>query len=378
MKKIILLLVLFGMHSLYAQDSFIIKNVRLFDGEKVIENTSVLIENGKISKIAPVIKENHNSIDGAGKTLIPALTNAHVHAWSPSSLQEAAKAGVINVLDMHGVEQYQGMLKVFKDSTNYANFFVAGAAATMPEGHGTQFGFPTPTLTKPEEAKQFISDRVVAKVDYIKIILEPWKKTLSHETVKALIDEAHKQNMVAVVHISKVDDAYKVLNNNANGLVHLWWDKLLPEDQLQKLSKEKNFFVIPTLLTSIKATVAIKQANPNATFLSEEQMKSEIKRLYDAGIPILAGTDPPNAQINYGTDLYKELILLSESGIPTIDVLKGATSIPIKRFKLGKKGMIKKGYVADLILLDGNPLKEINDISKINTVWKAGKKVNLK
>ncbi|MCF6349130.1 MAG: amidohydrolase family protein [Flavobacteriaceae bacterium] len=301
-----------------------------------------------------------------------------MHVWSPTSLQEAAKAGVINVLDMHGVEQYQGMLKAFKDSTNYANYFVAGAAATTPEGHGTQYGFPTPTLTKPEEAKQFISDRVAAKVDYIKIIVEPWKKTLSHETVKALIDEAHKQNKVVVVHISKVDDAHKVLNNNANGLVHIWWDELLSEDKLQQLSKEKNFFVIPTLLTSIKATAGIKQGNPNAVFLSEKQMKSEVKRLYDAGVPILAGTDPPNMQINYGTDLHKELILLSEAGIPTIDILKGATSIPVKRFKLGKKGMIKEGYIADLILIDGNPLKEINDIGNINTVWKAGKKVSLK
>ncbi|MCF6349343.1 MAG: hypothetical protein L3J20_13800 [Flavobacteriaceae bacterium] len=60
MKKITLILVLFGIHLIYAQDSFTIKNVRVFDGEKVIENTSVLIENGKISKIANTIKGNYN------------------------------------------------------------------------------------------------------------------------------------------------------------------------------------------------------------------------------------------------------------------------------------------------------------------------------
>ena len=56
----------------------------------------------------------------------------------------------------------------------------------------------------------------------------------------------------------------------------------------------------------------IKQRTPDAVFLSEEELKSEVKRLFDAGIIILAGTDPPNVQINYGTDLYKELKLLSE------------------------------------------------------------------
>ena len=130
---------------------------------------------------------------------------------------------------MHGVEQMQDMMRSYQDSTNYASFFAAGAAATAPDGHGTQFGFPSPTLTQPEEAKKFITDRVNAGADFIKIIVEPWKNTLDHEIVKALIDEAHNQNKKVGVHISKVDDAYHVLNNDADGLVHIWWDKPMEE-----------------------------------------------------------------------------------------------------------------------------------------------------
>ena len=374
-KKIVLIVLIFSVHLLTAQESFIIKNVRVFDGEKVIENTSVLIENGKISKVAATIKGNYTSIDGTDKTLIPALTNAHVHAFSPQSLQEAAKAGVLNLLDMHGVEMAQPMMKAYKDSTNYANYFAAGAAATAPDGHGTQYGFPTPTLSKPEEAKQFINDRVEANVDYIKIIVEPWKKTLSHEVVKALIDEAHKQNKVVVVHISNVNDAYQVLNNNANGLVHIWWNELMPEDKLQQLAKEKSFFVIPTLLTTNKVFGIMKKNNPDAEILEKEQLLAEVKRLHDAGIPILAGTDPPNAQINYGTDLYEELKLITEAGISNLDALKGATSKTAFAFGLKNIGMIKEGYNADLILINGNPIENIDDLNKVETVWKLGKKV---
>ena len=172
-----------------------IKDVRLFDGEKVIENTSVLVKNGKVLEVKKKIKTRHAEvIDGTGKTLLPAMTNAHVHAWSTAALQDAAKAGVLNLLDMHGVEMMQKMMKQYNDSTDYANYFVAGAAATALEGHGTQFGFPTPTLTKPEEAEKFIQDRVAGGADFIKIILEPWKNPLTHETVYALIDQAHKQH----------------------------------------------------------------------------------------------------------------------------------------------------------------------------------------
>jgi len=131
------------------------------------------------------------------------------------------------------------------------------------------------------------------------------------------------------------------------------------------------------LLTSIKVLKQIKAGSPDAKFLSEDELKSEVKRLYDAGIPILAGTDPPNAQINYGDDLHKELKLISEAGIPNEDVLKGATSYTAKAFGLDKQGFIKEGYLANMILIDGNPLENIEDISKIEIVWKEGEKVKL-
>ncbi len=132
----------------YGQNSFIIENVIVFDGEVIFESTSVKVENGVIVEIADVIKAFGETviIDGKEKTLMPALSNAHVHAWLPESLSEAAKAGVLNVMDMHGMEPYQGMMRQLKDSTNFARFYVAGYAATAPGGHGTQYGFPVPTL----------------------------------------------------------------------------------------------------------------------------------------------------------------------------------------------------------------------------------------
>lgn len=357
------------------QERFIIENVKVFDGEIVIESTSVKVEDGVIVEISKNIKtpENTEVIDGKGKTLMPALSNAHVHAWAPASLMEAAKAGVLNVMDMHGVEPYQSIMRQLKDSTNYARFYVAGYAATAPEGHGTQFGFPVPTLTKPEDAKQFIADRVKAKVDHIKIILEPWKTTLDSETVAELIKEAHKAEKIAVVHISRLEDAVNVLENDADGLVHIWWDKELESNKLKELSEEKSFFVIPTLLTTIK--VFKTMGSGAEKFLTKDQLLAEVYKMYEAGIPILAGTDPPNAGINYGTDLYKELELISETGMPNVDVLKAGTSNITRAFGLENTGFIKVGYSADLILVEGDVTADISALSNSKVIWKEGKEV---
>ena len=350
-----------------------VKDVAIFNGEQVIEKTSVLVENGQISKVNANIDANVTIIDGGGKFLMPALTNSHVHAFMQFNLREAAQAGVLNLMDMHGLETFQAtMAKTSMDSINMARYFYAGYAATAPDGHGTQFGFPVPTLTKPSEAKKFVEDRVTAGASYIKIIEEPWKPTVSHEIVKSLVTAAHKANTIAVVHISKVDDAIKVLSNKANGLVHIWWDKKISEEALDKLVKNESFFVIPTILTSELALENIRKTAPAGSFMNNEEISAEVKRLHDAGVPILAGTDPPNANINYGTDLYKEMDLMSKAGIPNLDVLKGATSYPAKYFQLENTGFLKVGYKADMILLNADPIKDIQNISKINTIWKEG------
>lgn len=375
MKCFFITIVLLFCFQLKAQESFVIKNVKVFDGENTIENTSVKITGDKIEEVAPNIEitEELNIIDGRGKSLIPALSNAHVHAWSPQSLSQAAKAGVLNVMDMHGVENFQQSMRMLKDSTDYARYFVAGYAATAPEGHGTQFGFPVPTLENPEDAKDFVKARIVSNVDYIKIIVEPYKETLSQETVAELVKEAHKADLKAVVHVSRLDDGIQVLEDNADALVHIWWDKPINKAKLENLVENKDFFIIPTLLTTLKAFE--RMGEDSADYLSKEELLGEIKKLHEAKVPILSGTDPPNLNINYGTDLYEELFLFKEAGLSNIDILKTATSNVAKAFNLKEMGYLKKNYIADMLLIDGDPTENIEDIATIERIWKAGKLV---
>jgi len=109
--------------------------------------------------------------------------------------------------------------------------------------------------------------------------------------------------------------------------------------------------------------------------LNFQQIKKEVQKLHEKGILILAGTDPPNFEINYGTDLYSELIDFVNAGLTPIESLKTATSSPAKVFNLTKIGTIESGKLANLILIDGDPTKDITDIRKINGVWQKGTKI---
>ena len=359
-----------------AQVDFLISNVTLFNGEKIVDNTSVLVEDGKIAKIQQNIVGDYEIIDGAGKFLMPAMTNSHVHVWAPENLREAAKAGVLNMLDMLSYDDRS--LKLFRDVPGYARFYTSGYAATVPRGHGTQFrpgDDPAPTIETTADIEPFIRNRIANGADYIKIMVEPTRRTLSHKLTKEIIEVAHKYNKMAVVHISRVKDARKVIENGADGIVHIWHDNMSAR-KLKSLRKKHDFFIVPTLLVHIKAPWVVEKhfSRKNA----ERNYIRKLKKVYEAGVIILAGTDPPNYRINYGTDLYKEMLYYSEAGIPTIEVLKTATSNPAKAFEfLADTGHIKVGRNADMILLDDNPIDDMENIKSIDAIWKMGIKVIL-
>ncbi|GAA0872292.1 amidohydrolase family protein [Gangjinia marincola] len=375
MKILVQIIVLSLTVHVFSQDRFVINNATVFDGEEVYQNTSVLVEDGSISKVAKKIKFKGEVIDGTGKFLMPAMMNTHVHAWSPASTREAAQNGILHLFDMHGMEEMQKGMKAMNADSTSARYLTAGYAATAKDGHGTQYGFPVPVLEKPEDAKQWVKDRVDAGADHIKIIVEPWKNTLSYDVVEAIINEAHTHDKVAVVHVSHLKDAVAVLKRGADGLVHIWDDENMSPQQLIELTKEHDFFVIPTIITNYLVQEAYFNKTKEEATEKLTWLQRETKALYDAGIPILAGTDPPNANINYSTDLFKEMQYFKDAGIPALGVLKTATSNPAKQFKLEKVGYIKPGFTADLVLLDKNPLLDMNNLSTTLHVWKAGKYV---
>jgi imidazolonepropionase-like amidohydrolase len=105
--------------------------------------------------------------------------------------------------------------------------------------------------------------------------------------------------------------------------------------------------------------------------------RSAVGDWYRAGITILAGTDAnqvPSAPASppYGTSLHHELELLVGAGLSPVAALRSATVLAAQYFGLSDRGTIAPGKRADLVLVDGDPLREISAVSKITAVWCAG------
>jgi imidazolonepropionase-like amidohydrolase len=103
--------------------------------------------------------------------------------------------------------------------------------------------------------------------------------------------------------------------------------------------------------------------------------RDSVRRLHDAGVPILAGTDAPNRNTVHGASLHEELAQLVDVGLTAQEALAAATSRPADAFGLRDRGRIAVGKRADLLLVEGDPTRDILDSRRILTVWKNGFRV---
>src|SRR5690606_20050562 len=186
-----------------AGNGFAIRDVRVFDGGRVIERANVVVRDGRIAAVgadAP-IPDGLEVVDGAGRTLLPGLIDAHVHSWG-NARADALRLGVTTELDMLGDPGRLARIGRERGSmarTSQADLWSAGAAVTAPGGHGTQYGMPVPTLAAGGDAAAFVADRVEEGSDYLKIIVEDLSAygtdarmpTLAPAQVAAAIDAAH-------------------------------------------------------------------------------------------------------------------------------------------------------------------------------------------
>src|ERR1700733_2108007 len=128
----------------------------------------------------------------------------------------------------------------------------AGTLATAPGGHGTEYGIQIPTLSSPDEAQAWVDARIAEGSDYIKIVIDDasayggHRPTLNKETLKAVIDAAHKRGEMAVVHVGTQQQARDAIEAGADGLAHLFADSV-PAPDFATLVASHHASVVPTL-----------------------------------------------------------------------------------------------------------------------------------
>ncbi|HLX37209.1 MAG TPA: amidohydrolase family protein, partial [Candidatus Binataceae bacterium] len=220
--------------------SFVIRNVRIFDGDRIIDANSVAVADGKIVAVGKDIASAPNAqvIDGTGDTLMPGLIDSHVHAWIRDVLKMDLVMGVTTDLDMYMWSQNIAPWRKqeAEGAPDVADFRTAGTAIAVAGGHGTV----EPNLPKlvpiegSEQAQAFVDERIAQGSDYIKVLFDngPRFAAMSKETLAAIVKAAHARHKMVIVHVLSAQGFLDVIDAGADGLAHVPIVKM-PEPQFR-------------------------------------------------------------------------------------------------------------------------------------------------
>ncbi|HST57708.1 MAG TPA: CIA30 family protein [Longimicrobium sp.] len=392
-----------------AQRTTVIRDVRVFDGTRVIPSATVVVRDGMITSVgaAAAIPDGAEVVDGRGHTLLPGLIDAHTHTFAPGMLEQSLSFGVTTGIDMFTVPELAARWRQEQregKATARADLLSAGVLATAPGGHGTQFGAPIPTLTSPADAQPWVDARIAEGSDFIKAVMDDGKlygirfNTLDEPTLTAIVAAAHARGKLAVVHVATLAATRAAVRAGADGLVHIWMDSV-PEPALVAEMARRRMFVIPTLAVSQAVTGAssggtlIRDARLGPMIAPEQRTALEARfqanggsyaaaseslaRLRAAGIRILAGTDAPNPGTIHGGSMHHELELLVAAGLTPVQALQAATSLTAETFGMADRGRIAPGLRADLVLVEGDPTADVTATRALVRVWKQGHSMDL-
>ncbi|KAJ8131464.1 hypothetical protein O1611_g2163 [Lasiodiplodia mahajangana] len=217
--------------------------------------------------------------------------------------------------------------------------------------------------------------------DYYKLVAKP--ASLSQAQQNTLVSAAHGLGRQTMTHASDLVSLQQAVASRSDGLQHIPDDGLLPISTVAAIKKNKQF-VTPTMTIfkygySNPAVLAFlgRTNSTNATYAHVEE---NVRRLHEAGVPLLAGTDAvgavaPGIDLPFGSTLHEELQLLSGVGLTPVEALRAGTVESAAWHRLLDRGEIKIGKRADLVLLNSNPLLDISNTRDIAKVWVGGVEV---
>lgn len=376
-----------------------IKNARIFDGKRILEPRTIVIENGIISKS----KEAEEVIDGAGCTLLPGLIDSHAHLYEDTKyLKMAAGYGVTTLLDM-GIRRPEAV-KDLRSIPGGASVFSSCGMIFAPGSKGPEM-MKYPRKMAAEDAKYaagLVDEAVRQGADFIKLILEEKGRQngvdFPLDVGRAVVEQAHKHNKKVISHAVTNKTYQRGLDIGVDVLTHIPFTSPL-EESLAEAVVSSGTVVVPTLImgecliekmlkehpwaVKIKTAVDRIKKGSDAFDFRIDMARDSLSVLYRAGARILAGTDSnmddptTPAAVPYGKSLHRELAFFVDAGMSPVEALQSATSAPAEYFGLCDRGMLEPGLRADLLLVKGNPAVNIRDMGSVKRVWIQGNEVKL-
>jgi len=400
-------LVLVNACGAYAQN-LTITNARILDGTgRVIERGSVVVRDGKIASVSATAPTAAGglTINANGKTVMPGLIDAHRHIvtgnasdWlaqrAPQQLQEFLEAGFTTVLaaidpppaiearkrieagQMKGPRLYVGTILP-----------VAGPTGPPPQGDPARTDparGPYPTTPAPAIARDVtikaVENAVQAGYDYLKVVLNTTQNGPELETLKLIVSEGKKHNKPTIVHAVSVRDTLVAIEAKPDMLVHTPHIGNLGDDPaaVRKIVDAK----IPMTSTM---SVFVPHFDPNGTPLFRDRQPFPWNTLSSAG------QAPVNARLlweaglvyGYGTDtqwppketLADELRVLRLVFSPQ-DIVKIITkNAGVATMHGAEIGTLEAGKLADIVIIDGDPMRDSSALLNVVTTIKGGQVV---
>lgn len=386
----------------------ILKGVNLVDVENktLIENTSVVIQDNKISQISAEVLPDSAAqvIELNGKYLIPGLIDAHTHVSYGQHRDSLArqmayytKGGVTAIRDVGGDARQLAEMKMAISKREvlgpdiYYSAFLATDDYYMGRGADRNWlrGMPenetfAPWVQHVEPGDDLDAVMIAAKATGatgVKIYLGYDKAFL-----EKMIEAAKKQGLQLWSHAmlfptkpSDVIDAGVEVLSHAYMLEWEATDKIFANARETLAYKDSLQFTVECLQPFIKNALDKNIILDATIFISQQAFKNDpsadiIKELYKAGVKISAGTDWFVKLSDPYPPLYEEIDLLVDlCGFTPMDALRSATIIAAETFKgQDRKGSIVVGKDADMIVLNKNPLEDIKNLREIEMVIKGG------
>lgn len=407
--SISILTLIFNYHS-YSQT--VLKADLVFDGYEMHDNWLVFIEKNQIGYAGPAtefaIKESYDVIELKGQTIMPGLIEGHSHlllhpynetSWNDQVLKESPAERVIRGT-VHAKNSLLAGITTMRDlgaeGAGYADVYlkksiedgivmgprllVAGPAivatgAYGPKGFhdGVSVPLGAEAASGVDEVIKTVRIQLGNGVDLIKIYTDyRWKKgqpskpTFLQDEINAMVATATSAGSYVVAHASTPEGMRRAIIGGVETIEHGDGGTL----EIFQLMKEKGIALCPT----IAAGDAIESYNgwDKNTEADTERIlnkKKSFQLALEAKVPIIFGGDV--GVFTHGEN-YRELELMVAYGMQPIEVLQCATSSNAKFFHLNNLGTIKKSFLADIIAIEGNPLKDIACMRKVSFVMKDG------
>ncbi|TDI08663.1 MAG: hypothetical protein E2P08_04245 [Acidobacteria bacterium] len=393
-------------------------------GNPPLRDVLIFIEGNRITQVTQQeeIPPGATVIDASQQVVMPGLIDTHVHPGDranagPSAeyrasviqhLKQALDFGVTTIFSL-GLDPDSNFAlrdESWGDDFDGSRMLTAGTGFTAVGGHPTQLGTDLPNqIDDPALARQRVQELAAQGVDGLKIWVAPigGLPVIKAEVSRAIIEEGHKHNLRVFAHLNTAEDTQTLVEAQLDGVTHIAGDSY--EEETIELMRRQGTIVAPMLVQKKKGLVfsedrelfedpfvrrvlgqeldelkeALAQTSPEALermAQSYQQAKENFVRLKNAGVRLAVGTDSNTSFAPVGLITHKEVETLVEAGLSPMEALVAGTRGSAEWAGVSDRlGTIEAGKLADMLILEENPLVDIRNTRKIVKVILGGRVV---